>query len=307
MNKLCERFGYTRQAYYKSQHSNEREAIDESVIVSLIAEIRADKDLPRAGGRKLHSLLREEGFLIGRDRLFEILRSHGLLVKIHRRAYVTTNSHYCMRKYPNLIKGLAITHSNKVWVSDITYIRIREDKFAYLSLITDAYTHQIVGWCLHSTLDTTGPLQALTMAMANEKIAPWTGLIHHSDKGTQYCSAQYINMLRQTGISISMTEKGNPYENAIAERTNGILKREWINQEKYDNMQTARARIGQIISAYNCNRPHLSLDMKTPMQAKAYSGTFKKLWKNYYQINNFVKSSCQPIPGLQTAQHSNIQ
>lgn len=272
--------------------------MDEAVIISTIGEIRNEKDLPRLGGRKLLSILTGLGFNIGRDRLFDILRSNGMLVKIRRRRYITTDSHHCLRKYPNLIKELSIMRLNQVWVSDITYIRIGVDGFAYLSLITDAYTHQIVGWCLHNTLDTTGPQKALSLAISNEKITKQTKLIHHSDRGTQYCSAQYVDTLKETGIAISMTDNGDPYENAIAERTNGILKREWINQEKFIDIRIARLRIGQIIHSYNHNRPHLSLGMLTPVQARPVTGGFKKLWKNYYKNPSFTKNGCQPMTGL---------
>ena len=300
IDKLCERFGYSRQAYYKSKVAQERCILDEAVIISAVEDIRRDKDLPRLGGRKLLSMLTDLGFKIGRDHLFDILRSNNMLVKIRRRRYVTTDSRHCLRKYPNLIKELSITRINQVWVSDITYVRIGMDGFAYLSLITDAYSHQIVGWCLHNTLDTAGPQKALSMAISNENITEQTKLIHHSDRGTQYCSTQYVTTLKETGIAISMTDGGNPYENAIAERTNGILKREWINQEKYSDIRIARGRICQIIYSYNYNRPHLSLGMLTPVAARSVNGGFKKLWKSCYKNNNFINNGCQPMAGLTT-------
>jgi transposase InsO family protein len=301
-SNLCNRFGYTRQAYYKSKLAQERSVLDEAVIISAIEEIRRDKDLERVGGRKLLPMLKDIGFNIGRDQLFDILRANNMLVKIRRRRYITTDSHHCLRKYPNLIKGLSITRINRMWVSDITYIRIGADDFAYLSIITDAYSRQIVGWCLHDTLDTAGPQKALTMAIESEGITAQAKLIHHSDRGTQYCSAQYINTLKYNGIAISMTESGSPYENAIAERVNGILKREWINYEKFTNIKIARERINQIIYSYNYNRPHLSLGMLTPHKARSVKGGFKKLWKNYYKNDNFEKVECQPIVGLVNSQ-----
>ena len=178
---------------------------------------------------------------------------------------------------------------NQVWVSDITYVEICENAerfFAYLSLVTDAYTHEIVGWALHDTLDTEGPLRALKMAIANYGGYGLNGLIHHSDRGCQYCSQDYVNVLKQYNIRISMTDKGDPYENAIAERVNGILKTEWLYQLRLTSLKTARETIEDIVRVYNEQRPHLSVGMLTPMQARLQSGVMKKLWKNYWAIRN---------------------
>ena len=192
-----------------------------------------------------------------------------------------------MKKYANLIKGMKIDHPNQVWVSDITYVEIYENgarSFAYLSLITDAYTHEIVGWALHDTLDTEGPLRALKMAIANYGVYGLNGLIHHSDRGCQYCSRDYVNVLKQYNIRISMTDKGDPYENAIAERVNGILKTEWLHQVRMTSLKTAQETIGGIVRVYNEQRPHLSVGMLTPTQARFQSGELKKFWKNYWAL-----------------------
>ena len=192
-----------------------------------------------------------------------------------------------MKKNANLIKGMKIEHPNQVWVSDITYVEIYENgvrSFAYLSLITDVCTHEIVGWALHDTLDTEGPLRALKMAIANYGEYGLKGLIHHSDRGCQYCSQDYVNILKQYGIRISMTDKGDPYENAIAERVNGILKTEWLYQMRLTSLKAARETIGGIIHIYNEQRPHMSVGMLTPKQARLQSGEMKKLWKNYWVL-----------------------
>ena len=209
-----------------------------------------------------------------------------LVIRRHTRI-VTTYSRHWMKKYSNLIKGLKIVRPNQVWVSDITYVEIYENgerSFAYLSLITDAYTHEIVGWALHDTLDTEGPLRALKMAIATYGGYGLNGLIHHSDRGCQYCSQDYVNVLRQYDMEISMTDKGDPYENAIAERVNGILKTEWLYQMRLTSLEAARKTIGDIVRIYNEQRPHLSVGMLTPMQARLQSGELKKLWKNYWAL-----------------------
>ena len=243
--------------------------------------------MPRCGVRKLQVILEEHGHRIGRDRLFAMLRSEGMLVARRHTRIVTTYSRHWMKKYANLVKGMEIVHPNQVWVSDITYVELYENgerSFAYLSLITDAYTHEIVGWALHDTLDTEGPLRALKMAIANYGGYGLKGLIHHSDRGCQYCSQDYVNVLKQYNIQISMTDKGDPYENAIAERVNGILKTEWLYQMRLTSLEAARYTIGDIVRVYNEQRPHLSVGMLTPAQARLQSGERKKIWKNYWAL-----------------------
>lgn len=192
LSTLCELFGYTRQGYWKQRQRHYREEIDTTALLNEVREVRAD--MPRCGVRKLQVMLETQGHRIGRDRLFELLRSEGMLVARRHTRIVTTYSRHWMKKYSNLITGLEIVHPNQVWVSDITYVEVYEDgvrSFAYLSLITDAYTHEIVGWALHDTLDTEGPLRALKMAIANYGAYGLNGLIHHSDRGCQYCSEDY--------------------------------------------------------------------------------------------------------------------
>ena len=285
LSSLCELFGYTRQGYWKQRQEHYREEVDTTALLNEVRMVRVD--MPRCGVRKLQVILEEKGHNIGRDRLFTLLRSEGMLVVRRHARIITTYSRHWMKKYSNLIKGLKIVHPDQVWVSDITYVEILEKgerSFAYLSLVTDAYTHEIVGWALHDSLDTEGPLRALKMAIAQYGGYGLNGLIHHSDRGCQYCSQEYVNVLKQYDIQISMTDKGDPYENAIAERVNGIIKNEWLNQMRLTSLDMARGAIKDIVRIYNEKRPHMSLGMLAPIQARFQAGEMKKLWKNYWAI-----------------------
>jgi transposase InsO family protein len=222
------------------------------------------------GGKKLYYLLKEDlrkiGRGVGRDKLFEILRCNGLLVK-HKRKYVkTTNSHHRFRVYKNMVKGLEITHPNQVFASDITYLSTY-DRFYYLSLVTDIYSRKIVGYNLSDSLSLSGSLKALKSAIRG--IKDTKGLIHHSDRGIQYCSNQYTRILHRKGIMISMAEKGNAYENAIAERVNGILKLEYLLDKKYPSYWQLKKAVDGAIHAYNNLRPHINLGYQTPAQRYA--------------------------------------
>lgn len=246
------------------------------------------KEMPRIGGRKLHYLLEKDGIHVGRDKLFDILRHENLLVKKRKRKVFTTQSKHWLTKYANLIEGLVVTRANKLWVADITYI-ITDNGFAYLFLITDAYSRKIVGYHLSQTLEADGGIEALKMALSQVSWQERIGLIHHSDRGVQYCSYNYVNLLYSSKMLVSMTQNGDPYENALAERVNGILKMEWIHSERYHDFQQACTRIGEIIKIYNSSRPHLSCDMLTPDEAHYSQGPLKKHWRNYYsKINESV-------------------
>jgi len=236
--------------------------------------------MPRIGGRKLLYLLEKDGIHVGRDKLFDILRHENLLVKKRKRKVFTTQSKHWLTKYANLIEGLVVTRANKLWVADITYI-ITDNGFAYLFLITDAYSRKIVGYHLSQTLEADGGIEALKMALSQVGWQERIGLIHHSDRGVQYCSYNYVNLLRASQMLISMTQNGDPYENALAERVNGILKMEWIHSERYHDFQQACARIAEIIRIYNSSRPHLSCNMLTPDEAHFSMGPLKKQWKKY--------------------------
>ncbi len=221
--------------------------------------------MPRLGTRKLYKRLQEnfvqDGIKIGRDKLFAILRTHGMLAQKRRHYVKTTNSKHWLRKYPNLLRGYEITRPDQVWVSDITYVRT-EAGFCYLSLVTDAYSRKIMGSCVNESLGAEGCLSALKEALANR--VELSGLIHHSDRGLQYCSREYVALLEQNNIQVSMTEGGDPYENPLAERMNRTLKEEFFGEIRFRDVEIVRKVAKESIAIYNTERPHLSLSMKTP-------------------------------------------
>lgn len=287
---LCSLLGYSRQAFYKFVKHAEKEALQHDLILQEVLRIR--KTLKRLGTRKL--LFKMEGFMsehhieIGRDAMFDLLATHKLLIrKRKRKVPITTFSDHWMRKYPNLIVDFIPTAPNQLWVSDITYITLKYD-FSYLSLITDAYSRKIVGFYLSQTLSADGCIKALQMALKNN---PQLGrLIHHSDRGSQYCCADYVSILDKHFVKISMTQSGDPLENAIAERVNGILKDELL-EKVYLNYEQARQAIAAAISIYNYQRPHSSIDMLTPIEAHLKEGELKRRWKNYYSKKKEVVMS----------------
>jgi putative transposase len=276
----CLLFGRSRQAYYEYKTDNEKETIQNMLILKLVSEIR--KDLPRSGVPQLMQLLKipfaEHGIQIGRDALYTLLGEHGYLLRYRRRKAYTTNSNHAYKKYPNIIRNMEILKPHTLWVSDITYIRL-EKCFAYLSIITDAYSRKIVGYHLQESLHATGPLAALKMALAQRKSSD--KLIHHSDRGVQYCCGDYVAVLEKEGIAISMTEKGDPYENAIAERVNGILKMELLLDGTFNTFQDSKQAVDWAVEKYNQIRPHSSCDYLTPELAHEREGILKKHWKNY--------------------------
>lgn len=248
-------------------------------VLKLVQEIR--NDLPRSGVPQLYHLLKpklkEHNIKLGRDALYELLATHGYLLRYKRRKVYTTDSNHRYRKYPNLIREMRyLTHPGQLWVSDITYLRLRTG-FAYLSIITDAYSHKIIGHCLLQTLHSSGPINALLMAVKSKR---GENLIHHSDRGTQYCCDEYVHLLEMYKVKISMTENGDPYENAIAERVNGILKREFLLDKTYTNFAEAEIAVAEAIEKYNRIRPHSSCDNLTPEQAHQGSGILRKRWKS---------------------------
>jgi len=282
---FCALFGVTRQAYYLAHQQAARTSIAHMVVLSLVSEFRAQ--VPMLGTRKLLFLLEPEmethHIKMGRDMLFDLLRFHGLLIRRRRRTVKTTDSHHWLKRYPNLITNLILTAPEQLWVGDITYIRTLEG-FSYLSLLTDAYSRMIVGYSLHPSLEAIGCIDALTIAIRNRKINSPYRLIHHSDRGIQYCSRNYTDILSEQNIAISMTQSGSPYENALAERVNGIIKNEFFPKRIYQNHKEAKKSIDIIITSYNEKRPHASLDYLTPIQAHKNEGELKKRWKVYRAI-----------------------
>jgi putative transposase len=276
---LCRLLGYSRQAYNKRERREEREAIKAEFVIREVVKIREVQR--RLGTRKLYHMTQpfclEHGIKMGRDRFNELLRDNALLVRKRRQKKPRTTFSGHWKRYPNLIREYVPSASNQVWVSDITYVRSGEG-FAYLSLITDAYSRKIVGYRLSRNLSAKGCVAALRMALRNNPDRD--GLIHHSDRGLQYYSAAYMKLLGPR-IRISMTEKSDPLENAIAERVNGILKDELL-EKRLGNFNEAREKVDQAVNTYNHLRPHLSIDMLTPAEAHNRTGELKRRWKNYF-------------------------
>lgn len=277
--RLCGLFGKSRQALYDAEWRKDDELMHEELIVGLVRAIR--KDLPRIGGVKLYNLLKgeitEHGIKIGRDAFFRLLGSNDLLVKRKRKYVLTTMSKHHFRKWSNLIQNLSIEQPEQLWVSDITYLRT-ERGFVYLCLITDAYSRKIMGYHLSQELKARGCIIALSKAIKARQY-PLRSLIHHSDRGIQYCCDQYVSLLLSNKIQISMTQSGSPYDNAIAERINGILKIELGLDQTFKSYTEAIEPLTKSIYAYNYLRPHMSCDYLTPEQAHKRQGKLNKKWK----------------------------
>lgn len=254
--------------------------MDEQLILEMLYELK--REIPHQSTRSILKILgptfKAHDIKVGRDALNEIRRCGGLLSKKSKKSVRTTNANHRFRKYKNKIKGVIITKAEQVWVSDITYIRVGE-QFNFLSLVTDAYSRMIVGYHLCPTLAAEGTLKALKMAIASLKATP-DGLIHHSDRGIQYCCDQYVEELQLYAIEISMTEKGDPYENAIAERVNGILKQNFKLKKMFSSHSEAKEQVTKAIKAYNYLRPHSSVENLTPAQAHNRTGELKRKWKS---------------------------
>ena len=220
----------------------------------------------------------------GRDAFIELLRKNGLMVRLKRRRhYKTTDSRHHYRKYPNLIADVVPSRPNEIWVSDITYVETDEG-VCYLSLITDTYSHKIVGWAVGPTLETVYPLNALKMALATIDEVTASRLIHHSDRGCQYCSNEYVAELKKRHVNISMTQSGDPLENAIAERANGILKVEWLYKMRITTRDECRSILDRIIDFYNTQRPHRDHGMQTPEAVHMQTGEQRRCWKNSWAM-----------------------
>lgn len=296
ITSVCRQLGYSKQAYYKSKTNQQKKNCYALIAKQKVLAVR--KQLSRLGTRKLYHLLeqefKKEHIKVGRDKLFSLLRSEGLLVLKKKRYTKTTNSKHWLHKHPDLIKGVHVIRPEQIWVADITYIAI-EEAFVYLHLITDAYSKQIMGYCVSKDLAATATIKALQMALMKRKYKG--SLIHHSDRGLQYCSAGYVKILEQNNVAISMTQDGNPYDNAIAERVNGILKEEFGLYDTFDDIQQVQKQTEQSISLYNKMRPHLSCHMRTPDQMHSQAELKIKTWSKKNHKN--FGGSCDFLPLLQ--------
>jgi putative transposase len=283
--KLCGWFGVTRQAYYQNSWKSVDISIEEDLILKEVQKIR--KNHHRMGTRKLydklHEFMLEHQIKMGRDALFNLLSANHMLVRKRKRRITTTQSFHWLRKYPNLIRDFTPTAPNQLWVSDITYWEI-EGGHVYISFITDAYSHKIVGFHVAETLESIETIQALEMALAG--LIPGTvyQLIHHSDRGVQYCHHKYVKLLQDNNIKISMTENGDPLENAIAERVNGIIKEEYLQDYTVKNIKEAKQVLSFVVMLYNEERPHNSISNNVPNLVHENKDIkTKRLWKNYYK------------------------
>lgn len=238
----------------------------------VIAERRDQSEL---GTRKLLERMHQlrPDLTIGRDRFFELLGERGLLVKQKRRWVRTTDSAHGLRVHDNRLAGMTLSGPHQAWVADITYVATREG-YRYVALLTDAYSRKIIGYDLSASLSIEGSERALRMALA--QLPGGCSVVHHSDRGVQYCSHRYTGVLREHGHPISMADAGNPYQNAIAERLNGILKQEYHLGEEFADERAARRALAEAVKLYNTRRPHLSLSMRTPEAVHQHQPTLNQ-------------------------------
>ena len=279
--------GITRQAYYQNNWEGISTTLEEDLVIQRVKEIRANHR--RMGTRKLYEMLQlflfEHQIKMGRNALFNMLSANHLLVRKRKRRIQTTNSYHWLRKYPNLIREFVPTAPNQLWVSDITYWKINTGEHLYISFITDAYSHKIVGYQVAETMEAIESIHALQMALSALGAESLMNLIHHSDRGIQYCGHAYVKLLQEYKIKISMTENGDPLKNAVAERINGIIKDEYLETYDIDNIKHAKELLKAVVELYNNERPHMSISNFTPNSIHHSKTKIKteRLWKNYYR------------------------
>lgn len=279
--------GYTPQAYHKKTKKQLIKQVNDDLVIQQVHRLRNEQ--PRCGARKLlimlQPFLQQHNIVIGRDYFFDLLAKRKMLIRKTKRSTHTTNSKHHFYRYPNLAKGFMPLKAHELWVSDITYIALK-DRFAYLFLITDAYSRKIVGHYVSDDMKVSSAVVALKKALAQKPEE--TIVIHHSDRGIQYCSNEYVQLLQQHHAMISMTQSGDPLENAVAERVNGILKTELISSS-YENIDRASISIARAIIIYNYKRRHSSLNYQIPNDVHHQKGPQIRRWKNYYQNNSKTK------------------
>lgn len=297
----CRLLGITRQSYYQRQRISQRKVIEEAVILQLVSEVR--EKLPEAGARMLYVKIKEDltrmSIKLGRDGLFTLLAANNLLIRRRKRKIWTTNSNHGLKIYPNLIRELDINRPNQVWVSDITYFRIGYE-FVYICLVSDAWSKKILGYSIADNLEAINAVRALRMAIAQ---APdhLREIIHHSDRGVQYCSKDYVKILKRNHFKISMAARGNPLENPIAERINGTIKNDFLYHYKVQNLSDAAVGLKKAIRLYNNERPHSSVENVTPSNAhQRKQGGLNNLWKSNEKCNSILglNNNCKLISGI---------
>ena len=288
---MCRLLGVSKQAYYKHDDRLMQRLAREAFVVEFVKDVRR-KD-PGIGGNKLWLMYTRcfgEENRVGYNRFYDIIEQYGLKVRKRKRRVSTTDSRHDLPLYPNLVKSLIPTRPCQLIVSDITYVPLWTDpidgeyKFCYLSLVTDYYTKEIIGYSVGDTLETKHTLKALEMALGHYEGNDLSGLIHHSDRGVQYASYAYTERLRGHGIGISMTENGNPKDNAVAERVNNTIKNELLKGMSFFTVDEVKAALRTAVDFYNNERPHLSLDGMTPCQASRSTGEIQKNWISFREI-----------------------
>jgi transposase InsO family protein len=278
--RICRLFGITRQAYYDKVWFDMDIQTEHEIVLQMVVEIRNKHK--RMGGKKLYELISphlvKHQIKMGRDAFFYLLALHGMLIRRRKRKAITTHSYHRFKIYPNLVEHWLLNHPNQIWVSDITYLATTTG-FLYLFLVTDAYSKKVMGYCLGQSLEAEHAVSALQMAIDNV-VGETEKLIHHSDRGVQYCCDKYVKLLKDNNIRISMTQRGDPLENPVAERVNGILKEEYLLTDGLlESLEQTLVKVDNTIKLYNQERPHLSCDMATPEETyKKASGILARRW-----------------------------
>jgi putative transposase len=289
VSELCGLFGKSKQAYYKHDYDIELRRMSlEEFAVQFIREVKS-KD-PGIGGMKVWAMYCRtfpDRDRIGRDRFCDIFDRYGFKIRRRRRKVRTTDSRHDNPTYPNIVKEIIPTRFGEIIVGDITYIPLEtvdgQRKFCYVSLLMDSYSKMILGSSVGMTLEAKYPMEALSLAI---KLLSAHGVelsttIHHSDRGVQYTSSDYVTELRKSEMKISMTESGNPKDNAEAERINNTLKNELFKDMIFTDIDQVKEAINKAVMFYNNERPHLSLEMRTPAAAAYETGRFKRQWISY--------------------------
>ena len=289
VTSLCALAGVTRQAFYKQDDDLLfRRLALEQFVVQFVLDVR-ERD-PMMGMDKLWRMYRErfsEEYRIGRDAFRSILHERGLSIRNVKRAPRTTDSRHNLPTYPNLVKSVIPTRPNQIWVSDITYIETEDPSarlghtFCFLTLVTDAYSKKILGWCVAPTLEAAYSIKALEMAVSTLPEGFDETLVHHSDRGTQYACTDYIRALEDNHIIPSMMENGNPKDNAMAERVNNTVKNELLHGKTFTSIRQVRKAVRDSVEFYNSERPHSSIDWHTPDEAHGMSGEMKRHWRSW--------------------------
>jgi len=289
----CDLFGVSRQVYYRSIQSVKRKQSVAMQVVAMVYEIRCE--MPRLGTRKLYYLLRDRlnAIGVGRDKLFSILKANHLLIKQQRSYRKTTDSRHRFHKHKNLIEGIVPSKPEQVWVADITYIGNRENQ-QYLALVTDAYSKKIVGHDVSGSLSAEGAIRALKKGLKSRAYKTNT-LIHHSDRGLQYCCDDYQKVLTKQKVKCSMTESYDPYANAVAERVNGILKQEFMLEYNRVKLPVMQELVKNSIEIYNTKRPHWSCEMLTPEQMHKQETVKIKSYKRTDRFKTSFETVCESI------------